>query len=462
METHSSLTFSDVAQPARRPAGSPRYSDVVVSSRWPRPMNASDSYDTFEAARGFHATRIDWLYLTENNQHHDIAAFVARLKAEGYHVTGALNSKLPDTVNGTTRNRGRVLNAGGEPVALPWLPGAWNGDPTSSVWREIWMAHATAMIDAGVDALQNDDPECMFSQRQGCRTPTCLERAEELGVDVDSAEFKRQVTEDFFKAVFEALDAYAGRHVPVSANNFRGDWQRQIPDLHNLFDFGMAEIDGFDVGENTELLRNLRDLGKPQVFTYRTDDVPALRRFIAHTYAAGAHTIAPWDVYAGSTVPRLYVDPAEVADLYGFARAMASYLDGYEDAAVGGYDLIDNRYVASPLEVVAADGQLSLFARARPGEPESPAVIHMLDVSDAPESATIRIQAASVFGGANFVVRLWVPSDYSENVHTLVNDTGDYTPLKAELPVRVSTRGGWTVVEAPRVQPWGILVLEQE
>jgi hypothetical protein len=43
-----------------------------------------------------------------------------------------------------------------------------------------------------------------------------------------------------------------------------------------------------------------------------------------------------------------------------------------------------------------------------------------------------------------------------------VNDTGDYTPLKAELPVRVSTRGGWTVVEAPRVQPWGILVLEHE
>lgn len=104
---------------------------MILSSRWPRPRDASDPYETFEAARGFHATRIHWLYLTDDNQGYDVGEFVAKLEAHGYHVTAALNSKLPDTINGATRERGRVLNVNGEPAALPWLPGSWNGDPTS-------------------------------------------------------------------------------------------------------------------------------------------------------------------------------------------------------------------------------------------------------------------------------------------------------------------------------------------
>lgn len=462
MDRTRNFTFADVAQPTHRPLGAPRYSDVIISSRWPRPMSAGDPYDTFEAARGFHATRIDWLYLTEGNQRHDVAAFVAKLKAEGYFVTGALNSKLPDTVNGASRNRGRVLNADGEPVALPWLPEAWNGDPTSPDWHAIWMMHATTMVDAGVDALQNDDPGWMFSQRQACHTETCLRRAEALGADVNSNEFKVAVTRDFFETVFMELDAYAEGHVPVSANNFKGLWEQQIPNLHELFDFGMAEIDDFDIGDNTALLQRLRDMGKPQVFTYRTDDVSALRRFIAHTYAAGAHTIAPWDVYAGSQVPRLYTDPAAVADLYGFVRAVTSYLDGYEDAAVGGYDLEESRYPVPPLEVLAGSDQLSLFARARPGDPEAPVVIHLLDASDSPERATLRILTANAFGRAAFAARLLVPAPYDKETHNHAEESGDYAALQTELPVTVDIDGGWAVVETPPVTPWGILVLTQK
>jgi hypothetical protein len=80
---------------------------VILSRRWPRPKDAGDPYETCEAARGFHATRIDWLYLTGDNQNDDIGAFVAKLKAHGYRVTAALNSKLPDAINGATRERGR-------------------------------------------------------------------------------------------------------------------------------------------------------------------------------------------------------------------------------------------------------------------------------------------------------------------------------------------------------------------
>jgi hypothetical protein len=462
MTDQTDMTFADIAQPSDRPAGAPRYSDVVVSSRWPRPMSGDDPDDTLEAAKGFHATRIDWLYLTEGNQRHDIDEFVTKLKAEGYHVTGAVNSKLPDTVNGSNRERGRVLNADGEPVALPWLPGAWNGDPTNPEWQAVWMAHATAMVDAGIDALQNDDPGWMLSQRQACQTETCLRRAEELGLSVDSAEFMVQATKDFFRTVFGELDAYAGYHVPVSANNFKGEWERQIPNLQDLFDFGMAEIDDFDVGDNTALIRELREMGKPQIFTYRTNELPALRRFLAHTYAAGAHMIAPWDVYAGSNVPRLYTDPAAIADLYGFARAITPYLDGYEDAAVGGYELTENRYPASPLEVEGGSGRLSLFARAKPGDSEAPVVVHLLEIAESPESATIRIQTAHVFGSGSFTARLVVPPDYDPKIHDLAEETRDYAALAAEVRVTVRTRGEWKLVDVPPITPWGLLILERE
>ena len=47
------LAFAEIAEPAPRPVGAPRYSDVIVSSRWPRPRDASDPDETFEATEAF-------------------------------------------------------------------------------------------------------------------------------------------------------------------------------------------------------------------------------------------------------------------------------------------------------------------------------------------------------------------------------------------------------------------------
>jgi len=57
-------TFAQIAQPHPRSAGAPKAADVSFSTRWPRPMNRADNRDSFKSAREFHATRLDWLYLS--------------------------------------------------------------------------------------------------------------------------------------------------------------------------------------------------------------------------------------------------------------------------------------------------------------------------------------------------------------------------------------------------------------
>ena len=40
----------DIARARERPPGAPSYSDILFSSRWPRPMSDGDKHDTFENA----------------------------------------------------------------------------------------------------------------------------------------------------------------------------------------------------------------------------------------------------------------------------------------------------------------------------------------------------------------------------------------------------------------------------
>jgi hypothetical protein len=90
-------TYSQIARPHPRAEGAPKASDVCFSSRWPRPVNRSDTYDSLKAAREFHATRMDWLYLSFSGTPESSKAFVAKCKAAGYLVGGTLNCQPTDS-----------------------------------------------------------------------------------------------------------------------------------------------------------------------------------------------------------------------------------------------------------------------------------------------------------------------------------------------------------------------------
>ena len=118
-----------------------------------------------------------------------------------------------------------------------------------------------------------------------------------------------------------ALDKHAGRHIPVSCNNYTGRWT--FP--YEMFDFGVAELPHREA--QTTLIRekliDARKRGKAQIFTYVSTDICETRRVIATCYANGGHLIVPWDVYLKYTPEgsdRYFGKPEEYSDLYGFVR----------------------------------------------------------------------------------------------------------------------------------------------
>ena len=116
----SGAPFAQIARPQPRANGAPKASDVCFSTRWPRPMNPSDKWDSFKAAREFHATRLDWLYLSGKPDRDK--AFVAKFKAAGFQVGGTLNCQPTDSPTAAKRTFtiARTVDMKGEPLKDPW------------------------------------------------------------------------------------------------------------------------------------------------------------------------------------------------------------------------------------------------------------------------------------------------------------------------------------------------------
>ena len=95
---------SEVAAPRVLPPGAPKYSDVSLSSRTPHPRKAGDPYDTFEAARAFHATRLDWVNT-------DDADFVRRIHEEGLsYISLNVGANDQTDANGAAHGKRRAMH----------------------------------------------------------------------------------------------------------------------------------------------------------------------------------------------------------------------------------------------------------------------------------------------------------------------------------------------------------------
>lgn len=451
-----------VAQPCPAVPGAPKASDVSMRSLEIHPQrkrSGVDPYDTLQAARDFHITRLEWVYgLT--------AAQVRQAKTLGLTVGGTVSSAEPDARGSLLI--GRVTGQDGLPKTHKWFPaGRWVGCVNAPEYREAWLTQARRQVDAGVDVMQQDDPAQALSCTSLCYCKYCQAAFEKYkeshGAAADYKQFQRDSIMAFHAQMHQALDAHAGRHVPFSCNNLIGyggrlDWTT------GAYDFVNCEIDGkfAEPASFYAVAAFARERGGvPLVFQYRDPDVEKNRRTLALFTANGATMMMPWDVFMPNNLPRFFLKAADIADLSGFIRAMARYLNGYEDAAVAGPGLNETRYgTVPPLAIAGGSGKAFAFARALPGKADAAVAIHLVEWSAEPKPLTLRLRTAAFTTRGELKAKLMVPPPYDAAAHRKAQESGDFSSLASEVPVTIKRAGEFTEITIPELHPWGIVVVE--
>jgi hypothetical protein len=491
-------------EPRSVPPGAPAPADVCFSSRWHHPADEDDPHDTFRAAADFHATRLDWVYFSPREP-----IILKGAHSRNYRLGGALSSKVPEAPTAAVAEPLGAKRMDGDPVVAPWKR-TWSG--SNRIWgcinnpeyQEDYLDFARDLVRVGADRLHRDEPRgnlmcvpwggcfcqhCVRKFRAYLADNTSAARREELGIDrlegYDCAahfrslgapvgddfgewnggrlkdmftDFQRQSTVEFHRRIREQVNEDAGFLVPWSCNNCGGDYRWD--DLHSIFDFAIGEV--YDAGEGApwiwRTVREARDNGKAQVFTVARPERHLNRCVIATSYACGGHTIVPWDVFTGGTSPRLYGDPAEYADLYGFVRANAPILDGYAEAAVAGSDMEARN---DALRVEQGSGEAHAFLRLVPGWKEAPMAVHVVDWAHNPEPVTIALCRDVVpENAAPTAALLRTPAPYDAEQHRLAEQTGRFGHLVEEEEIDLIEDAQEIQLRLPAPRPWSIAVLQ--
>jgi hypothetical protein len=211
---------------------------------------------------------------------------------------------------------------------------------------------------------------------------------------------------------------------------------------------------------------------------------PLTRAVIGYAYAMGGWLAAPYDLFIGAGIPRYFGKPEDFADLYGFIRANAQYLDGFERAAYTGAWLGD-RTAGNVLLIEGGSGGVYAFARTRPNQPEAPIVVHLVDWGEELEFVegrfrdqagfnsvsykrgdrapfTLKVRMANCYGDRSFTARLLTPPPYDKQTHWRAERTGDYSALSESRPIAFKTRSEYAEFQIPKLDPYALLVLEVE
>jgi hypothetical protein len=259
------------------------------------------------------------------------------------------------------------------------------------------------------------------------------------------------------------IEAYAGRPIAWSANGIKNR------PYEESFDYFISEIDlTRSAAHYLQQAREIKARGKFLVLTGQKDlEIRQFRLAIALAYATGNGIVLPWDQFNADVIrnpaaERTFVDPHHLADLTGFVRACAGLLDGHEDAAVAGYSLEETRYGERiPMAVEGGSGRLSALARAQPGKPDSPVVIHLVEAGD-PQPAFIKLRVDSFFPNAKLNLKLLTPAAFDQAAHDKAEESGDYSGLVSESSVGTKLEGGRVVAELPGLNPWAILLVSPD
>ena len=403
----------DLAEPAKRPAGAPRYSDVSM-----RLFRKRDGRELV-AAKAFHITRADWSYIRD-------PAYIRTCHDLGWTFQGSTNAVTHDPEHA-------LKDASGKPVLDHFKkPGRYWADCNNPAYRDWYVGELKAWVEAGVDSIQRDEPTAIRHW------------------DYDDATA-------FFRDVHARLRKAIGRDVPMSCNLAWNEHRRfggRGAAITALFDFGMSELGRGDVSPPfvTQAAADTLRRGKFIVYTtFHALDVPTYRRAIAGCYANGMLFVVPWDQYAGTKADRVFSKPEDLADLYGFVRASASLLDGYE--------AVDAGWAKGEGVAEAQEGSgVHLWVRAKPGDKTAPVVVHAVDWNGS-GPARLRLNGKELFAGRPLCVELRVPPPYSAAAHKRAESKQDYAALSTARTLRTQRDGPWTAVDLPPLAPWGILVV---
>lgn len=414
--------MNEIAVKSERPAGAPEYADVCFRYGWVRTGEFPTLEDAKQAMNAFHATRVDWFYPGSHTADPDAAyvtpqgkQFIDWCHANGMKIVGAINS---NTTTAKWKYRKHHLDR-------------YVGDPNIPAFTEAVVAWGKAQIDAGVDALVCDDIFKFDAARQ------------QLWSDNVLAEIKKH--KPGFNIAGNNGHNLGTNYVKKFAVDFHYSDNNFVPSPSDWWSQSKAHR----AVKSAILLQPNRPISKQ---THRA--------MIAFGYANGAHVIAPWDEYIHGKA-RLFADPADFADLYGFARALGKkgYLNGYEDAAVGGHDLKENRYGDHlPVTVVDGSGKLSVFARAKPGQVDAPVVFHLVE-SGKPQAAKLRLRKSALFDTSKVVCQLLIPKPYVKADHEAAAASGDYELLCQVSTVAVDEEDGHLIIDLPLLNPWGVLII---
>lgn len=474
--------------PSTRPSGAPIYSDVCFSSRSKRPNNANDPHDTFRSATEFHATRLDWVYTDDMD-------WVAEIKRRGYAFTLAQHGATFSDWREKGNLRGHVQDKAGDPVAISFQVQweRWTACVNNPDYRERLLKEKKAHYDAGVDGFQFDDWAFGYQllDRGACHCEYCVKLGKEKGLDLDDPvqmeALQRESLWNFYAWLTASLDEHAGHNVPFSCNWYPGNQfqgGKLEPFFREFFDYGIGEARYKRYGPRGlhKVVELSREIGSAQVFTHNTTDGPeVLRNVVALCYAMGAHMIVPWDVYQHGKTFRYFGKPEEYADLFGFARGISTFLDGYEEAAVHMTEIDEasekHPKVTNPSFSIQGNPNLLGFARAKPEDKAAPVVIHLVQWGETPQNkSTVELNTDHFFAGKPLAIRLLTPTAYDPKLHSdadrkaeAMRKTGErrgsaqaeaYAPLVTATPLETRVEANRTLVSLPPLQPWGILVVE--
>lgn len=275
-------------------------------------------------------------------------------------------------------------------------------------------------------------------------------------------------TIEYYQKLYSETDSYAGFPLVHSCNSATRSWDDpDYKEIFNLYDYKMDELmHDESPNEIYFLSKETRLRNKGQIFQYTNRDnmdKTTQRKYISIGYATGTNVMVPWDVYVNGA-PRYFGTKEEYADLYGFVRCIgqSGYLDGYEDAAVGGYDLDETRFATSPVGIISGNTQVSIFVRARPGNINAPVIVHLIKWGGSGPTK-VKLLTRSFFNGKALNIKLLTPKPYDISDHINAKNTGNYERLKWDRTgdITVSVNGIWTEVNVPDLSPWGILVVSK-
>jgi hypothetical protein len=508
--TAEAQTVFDVAAARRLPEGAPKASDVIMRSLRIRTANEKDPLDTLQALRDFHVTRLEWAYI--NN-----SGFIQKVRSAGCFFGGAVSAP-----SYSKENKGPewfeqvvIVDLDGNPIIAPWKRN-WSrtlwGCMNNPELERGYLEDLKRYIDAGAQVMQRDEPEgnlnaarwggcfcahCMAAFRVWLGENTTGDKRAALGIaDLEAfdyravlkeqdapvgdafgkwkggelknlfVEFQTQATVAFHQRTRAAIDAHAGRRVPFSCNNGARHWG----EVHLGFDWTFGELSfGHARPQHIDdVMRQAVELDRCQVVSMpkstkwqeTLEEIERrTRQTTAMSYACGGHCMAPWDVYMPGDTPRYFGTPEQYADLFGFIRAAAPYLDGYEEAGVAGYALKETRYGDTPPVSVTGNDHCCAVVRVVPGRPDLPVAIHLVDWNPSPKPVALRLNLTRFFGDAAFTARLMTPREYVRSEHEHAQESGTFDGLAQTASLEVSAHGD---IAVPALIPWGIMLVEKE